>query len=91
MADDFDRTRGEAGDRYRKDRLGITGQTQNTHSWPGWLNWVLPLAAVAGLLWYLTAPDRTAQQYREPARTTAPSGPTTAPGGTTTSPGGTTR
>lgn len=92
MADDFDRTRGE-GDRYRssrsQDRLGVTGQTRDTHAWPSWINWALPLAALAGLLWYLTGADRTAHQSREPVRTTTTGGTTTGPGGATSAPSGT--
>jgi hypothetical protein len=104
MTDDRNWTR---DDPYRQSRpedrrLGITGQPERTHSWPSWINWVLPLAALAGLLWYV-AHDRagrqysdsgTVQQQKEPARTTPPSGTTTpgnttAPGGTTTAPSGT--
>lgn len=90
MADDRDRTREDTGYRQSRPedrRLGITGQPQSTYPWPSWINWALPLAALAGLLWYALAPDRNAQQYsdrgiqqqREPARTT-----TTPGGGTTT-------
>lgn len=96
MTDDRDPTREGQSYRYSRPedrRLGITGQQQSTSSWPSWINWALPLAALAGLLWYALAPDRNAQQYsdkgtqqyREPARTTTTPGGTT----TTTTPSGT--
>jgi len=52
----------ERGSTYEPARhLGVVGQTPSAPARPSWPYWALPLAALAGLLWYVMSPDRTTQ------------------------------